>query len=323
MILRTGNQKRWLRRTGIALALVLGTCIARYGVGRVNADRNAIRIYTVKEVPAPPVSFEGTLRLATFNIAHGRGTNDTTNWSNAEDRHERLLQISRLMREHADIVVLNEVDFDASWTAHENQAQFLARHAGYPHVMEQRNFDVSLPFYRLRFGNALLSRFPIRSAQFVKLPPRSDWENRLAGSKQGSLVDIQLNNEVTLRFFVTHLEWRDETTRSQSGEILSPLISESPLPFFCLGDFNCTPTMAAAGSEPVNETTLDTLLRIGGVKAFRSPPLSPDEFTYSSWQPAIGIDWILIPKDWEFDNLDVLDVELSDHRPVFATVRMP
>jgi len=51
-----------------------------------------------------------------------------------------------------------------------NQAAWTADRAGYPHYATQRNYDVSLPFFKMRFGNAVLSRWPIDRVQQVKLP---------------------------------------------------------------------------------------------------------------------------------------------------------
>jgi len=74
-------------------------------------------------------------------------------------------------------VVLNEADFDATWSGGINQAQWIAKHAGYPYHVEQRNYDVSLPFFKPRFGNAILSRWPILDAEQIELPAVSKWES--------------------------------------------------------------------------------------------------------------------------------------------------
>ena len=75
------------------------------------------------------------LRVACYNIAHGRGVPfDNWNGESKEVRLQRLLDIATQIREiDADIVALNEVDFDSSWSHGENQAEFLARNAGYPY----------------------------------------------------------------------------------------------------------------------------------------------------------------------------------------------
>ena len=51
-------------------------------------------------------------------------------------------QIAALLRTiNADVVVLNEVDFDSTWTHSVDEARYLAEKAGYPFLAEQRNID--------------------------------------------------------------------------------------------------------------------------------------------------------------------------------------
>ncbi|HZD03894.1 MAG TPA: hypothetical protein VE173_03220, partial [Longimicrobiales bacterium] len=88
----------------------------------------------------------------------------------------------------AHVVVLNEVDFHSTGSGGLDQARFLARHAGYGTWVEQRNFDLRLPFLVLAFGNALLSRLRVGGARWVALPRLSRLEAILAGAKASSIV---------------------------------------------------------------------------------------------------------------------------------------
>jgi endonuclease/exonuclease/phosphatase family metal-dependent hydrolase len=313
----------WLRRILLIAGLLIAVTVIQYLLNRLFADRSAVRVQSL------PVSgnvaaqtFDGTLRLATFNIAHGRGTNEG-NWSRAEDRSARLQAIAELLRrQEVDIAVLNEVDLAAWWTGHENQAQIIARKAGFAHVVEQRNFDVSLPFFRLRFGNAILSRYPVASAEFVKLPVRSKREQGLAGAKHGVVADIRLNEKQTIRLFAVHLEYRDEETRARSTEVIAARTKESPYPFVCLGDFNSLPNVFAEGQNAGKRWAMEVLLEGGSMRTMPTSQPTPDQLTFSSFSPHISIDWIFIPSAWEFSKFEVHDVQLSDHRPVFADVRI-
>jgi len=87
-----------------------------------------------------------------------------------------------------------------------------------------------------------------------------------------------------------------------------------------VGDFNCTPAFASSKPD-AGTTTLDTLLNTGRLKTIPPTRLTPDQFTFSSFAPTAAIDWILTPPDWELVTQQVLDIQLSDHRPVFAEVR--
>ena len=94
----------------------------------------------------------------------------TSNWQGGtlKERETRLTQIADLLRDlDADIVVLNEVDFDSSWSSSTNQARYLAKQAGYPYWAEQRNLDFRILIWKWRFGNAVLSKYPIIEAGVV------------------------------------------------------------------------------------------------------------------------------------------------------------
>ena len=42
--------------------------------------------------------------------------------------------------------------------------------------------------------------------------------------------------------------------------------------------------------------------------------------TFRSDKPTHVIDWVMIPKSWEFQTYEVVDSTLSDHRPIVALV---
>jgi endonuclease/exonuclease/phosphatase family metal-dependent hydrolase len=320
---RTGRfAPRSLRRFvlvgGVVLAVAAGHCL----INRLFSPRNAVSVRTIQTPGfSPDARFDGTLKFAAFNIAHGRGTNEG-NLSHRAGRRARLKAIAELLQQHqVDIAVLNEVDFGAVWTGHENQAEIIAREAGFAHLLEQRNFDAALPFQRLRFGNAILSRFPIKASQFVPLPAFSERERRIAGSKQGVLADIHVDDQLTIRAFAVHLEPRDELTRIRSAAAISACATNSPYPFFCLGDFNCSPASAEIESTSREPSAMDMLLKHGRLKIVPAHRLTPERFTFASFAPTVAIDWVLVPMDWEFISHEVPNVQLSDHRPVLAEVR--
>jgi endonuclease/exonuclease/phosphatase family metal-dependent hydrolase len=265
------------------------------------------------------------LKLATFNIAHGRGTNES-NFSPAAERFQRLKKIAEMLKEEkADIVVLQEVDFDAAWTGHEDQARVIARAAGYKYVLEHRNFDVSFPLVRFRCGNAILSNHRIVASHLVPLPVFSKWEQLVAGAKQAVCVDLQVAKDERVRLLAVHMEPRDEATRVRCSEPVLKCAAASPYPFFCLGDFNSTPTNFPGAAE-ADRGGLSLLQVLRESKAFQirpeDPPV-PDQLTWPSFAPSRLIDWIMVPNRWNIVDYGVRHTDLSDHRAVFAEVRRP
>jgi endonuclease/exonuclease/phosphatase family metal-dependent hydrolase len=320
----TRKTRRWLRWAILVPLLFLAVPVVWYTQNRMRAKQAAILVTESgaagggqQRTPAPE-----TLTLACFNIAHGRGTNDS-NWSDRTERDMRLVDMARLIRDQgAHVVVLNEVDFDSAWSGHEDQARIIAEFAGYRHVLEQRNLDVALPFFRLRFGNAILSRYPIEAPRLVEYPPLSSWEHWAAGSKQGVCADIVLAPDTRIRIMAVHLEHRDAAIRERSAEGILKCAQESSLPFFCLGDFNATlQGFPAAGSGKVPGAAADLLLKSGRFKTSPMSEPTQDQLTFPSYAPDRTIDWIMVPSGWQIVTQQVVATRLSDHRLVRMQVR--
>ena len=268
------------------------------------------------------------LRVACYNIAHGRGVPfDNWNGESKEVRLQRLLDIATQIREiDADIVALNEVDFDSSWSHGENQAEFLARNAGYPYWVEQRNLDFRIGTWKWRFGNAILSRHPVSEAKSIELPDYSVRETLLAGKKRGVAGYVNLDKTrfpslPTIGFMAVHLSHRSEQLRVDSAKMIGEIVSDLDMPVIVAGDFNSSPPGFAKSST--TESGQNAILTFDESQRFqRSPVTTPElsEMTFPSNAPEQVIDWILIPNEMDFLDYQVINVGLSDHLPVTADV---
>ena len=305
-----------------AFLLVLAVLIGPYLFSRMLSPWRRVRVFS-DNVEA--VGHEGaTLRVVCYNIAHGRGATDD-NWEEfGEEKATQVTEIGKFLKEtDADIVVLNEVDFCAVWSGHRNQAEAIARESGFPYRAEQRNLDFRLIYGSCKFGNAVLSRYPIVDAEVVNYPAQSSWEDWLAGSKRGVVCTIRLSPGRQIRVVAVHLEHRDETTRVASANMILDAVRSSEIPLIAAGDFNSTPTgFPHSQASPKGANAMDNLAASG---LFRTRPQElpkAEELTYSSYQPRSVIDWILIPSQWKFGEYRSVDTLLSDHRPVVADVEM-
>jgi endonuclease/exonuclease/phosphatase family metal-dependent hydrolase len=275
------------------------------------------------ESPSPPPA---ELRVAICNIAHGRGAT-AGNWGGGgrAARTVRLREIAALLAERKpDVVVLNEVDFDSTWSGRVNQAAVIAREMNMPNRAEQRNVDVSLPFLRLAFGNAVLSRFPIRKARVVELPAYSTLEMLAAGRKKGLLCRLELPGGRELRLLAVHLEHRDEEVRVAAARVIERLRTAEKTPLLAAGDFNSSPRRyPQADLTADGRTALSLLLEGKGFGAAVKENPGPADFTFPSMAPVKAIDWVLAPAGWRLLEHTPLDSRLSDHRPVFVRVALP
>lgn len=267
------------------------------------------------------------IRVLAWNLAHGRGDAESgwfRNWRGGsdEERVARLGRMAMLLREaDADVVVLNEVDFDAGWSDGLNQAEVLARSAGYEVRVEQRNYDLQLPFTRYAFGNAVLTRLPLRDAEWMELPVHSRLEDLALGAKAASVVRLETTHG-PLSVVAVHLEPRGPETRLAAVRTVQRLRSGERAPLILAGDFNAAPPgWPGSGSR----TVLGELLDLGwrSPRADRAP--EPEEWTYPSSDPERSIDWILVEPPLQVTEARVLagGGDLSDHAPVLAVIEVP
>lgn len=318
--------RRKLRRVLLAVGALAALVVVWYVVGRLTSPLRAARIVASvgADAPPPPRPAPALLRIATCNIAHGRGLSDS-NWAGRDGEAQlgRLRAIGRLLAEEKpDVVFLNEADFGSTWSRGVNQAEVVAREAGLPCRAEGRNIDVAIPFLAFRFGNAVLSRFPIVEARAVDYPALSRLEAAFAGKKRGLLCTLELAGGGRVRVLAVHLEHRSEDARSAAAEVIARLAADGGPPLVAAGDFNSTPAgYPNEQRDAAGLTALSRLLESGRFRAAVKPAPGPDDFTFSSDRPRMAIDWILVPPGWRIAGQRALDSQLSDHRAVVAEVR--
>jgi len=270
---------------------------------------------------------QADLSLVAYNIAHGRGLSESnwteSNWTGetGQTRLQRLDAIATLLAQiDADVVVLNEVDFDSSWSHHVDQARYIAEKAGYPYVAKVHNLDFRVLGWTWRFGNAVLSKHPIRVASVVDLPSYATWEVAVAGKKRALRCEVEAP-QGSFVVIAAHLSHRSEAVRAESADVLSSEVSRSKLPTIVAGDFNSAPTGFPHSSKDAQGRNAIEVLS-ANQSLSRIPAELPDasEFTFSSNDPQQVIDWFFIPSDWSVVDYRVTKTELSDHRPIHTTI---
>ncbi len=191
----------------------------------------------------------------------------------------------------------------------------------------------------VRFGNAVLSRWPIAASRVFPLPTGASDEHRSL-----LLAEIQ-SPRGALPFFVTHLNWRlhHGAVREQQVVVVSEIIKrEAPikgLPPVLVGDFNAEP-------DATEIRFLKGLHAIGGVSTYfadcfgivgEGPGVTFDSrsnpFAASTHEPLRRIDYVFVrgpdgqargkPLSARVVLTDVEDgVAASDHYGVLAEVSM-
>ena len=223
-----------------------------------------------------------TLRVLSYNIHHGE----------AMDRkfdYDRLANtISRLK---PDVVALQEVDNQTKRASGVNQAAELGKRLKMNHV-----FGNALYYSGGQYGEAILSRFPLKNAKAHHLPYSFGNEPRTALE-----VTVKPDNGIPDFIFVgTHLCHESEATRLEQTQELDALFAgRTDCSVIMAGDLNARPH-----SEPMK-----VLLGKNWIDAVA---------------PNSKIDYILLRKTdpWKIVKTEVIDEPIvSDHDPILTTLQ--
>jgi endonuclease/exonuclease/phosphatase family metal-dependent hydrolase len=256
----------------------------------LDPDRRTTAAFADRETQ--PVEFAATrlLRIATYNIHGGHGAWAHSAWRMVEPIAKVIAELD------ADIIALQEVPLGGS---HVPDMLAHLRDVTGMHAVEGATLDTP----RRRYGNAVLSRLPIRAARSLDLSFHHRREPR------GALdADIECGSTL-IRVVATHLGL-SASERSKQVRALLAAFDTSALPVILLGDIN---------EWFVHGRALRTL-----VTHFRRAPAPR---TFPTFWPIFALDRIWVhPGEWLTDvsvHRSVLARSASDHFPLVARIEVP
>jgi endonuclease/exonuclease/phosphatase family metal-dependent hydrolase len=243
------------------------------------------------------------LRVMTFNIHHGAGT----------DGRLDLSRIAQVVREaEVDVVGLQEVDrhFGAR-SDFVDQAAWLAKELNM-HAVYGANLDLdplSPDQPRRQYGTAILSNAPILDWDNTYLPRFGDHEQR-------GLLRARINARgVPVQIYNTHLQHNDAAERLAQAQAIKHLIGTPQDSVILLGDLNATP------AAPEIRTLVEELIDVWEAAG------TGTGYTYPTENPTKRIDYIMQSGDVIARAIAVLTSPVaeaaSDHLPVLADVALP
>jgi endonuclease/exonuclease/phosphatase family metal-dependent hydrolase len=244
---------------------------------------------------APPQRDPRTLRVMTFNIHIGVGM----------DKQRDLARIANVIKAaDVDVVALQEVDVRTRRSGTDvDQLAELAKLTGmHGRFGKGRDFDGG------EYGQAILSRRPIKDLVVHKLPGDSVQEERVA-----LFATIEQPAPLPELLFVgTHIHHVGENYRLPQAREINRLLKDAmskPTPaVLLLGDLNAKP-----------DGQVMTLMR-----ELWEDPTADAGMTFPADKPDRKIDYVLLPKGhkWTVVSAKVVDEPVaSDHRPVVVELQ--
>lgn len=247
---------------------------------------------TLVACSTPPTAEPLRLRVMTYNIHHGRGADGQIDL----DRIAAMIH-----RADPDLVALQEVDVKTKRSGVVDQAAKLAEVTGmHPYFAE------AIAFQDGRYGNAVLSRYPIKAHYRHALPAEPSQEKRAV-----AVTSVEPWQSITMRvvFAGTHLCHLSEKTRLRQLRSIEGNRAYQGMATILAGDFNFTPD-----SEPyqamIDAGWLDTAAAFGDPRP-----------TVPAANPKDRIDYVFVrpAERWRVIDVRVLDEPIaSDHRPVLV-----
>jgi endonuclease/exonuclease/phosphatase family metal-dependent hydrolase len=233
------------------------------------------------------------LKVATFNIHHGQGT----------DGYLNLMRIAEVIRAlDVDIIGLQEVD--KNWgnrSQGQNQLAFLSgildMEAHFGPALSRKG-EQGYGYY----GNGVLSKHPIIKA-------RNHHLKRLDGSEDRAFIETLIRvGDKKMVFITVHLglsEWERHMHLNQ----LLERVDESDCPVVVVGDFN-----SPSDSELIE--MMGRRMTDAFAVAGRGEGVS-----FVNSVSSVRIDYIWVSKDFEVLESRTFATIASDHYPVTATLR--
>lgn len=216
---------------------------------------------------------------------------------------ERVIDFDKVARTISelspDVVGLNEIRGAGSAPEHDAQTETLSSLTG----MKYYYFAQAIGGEKKPYGNAILSRIPIVSAERIFIPdPEAEERVGKFHYETRCILKARLENGYTL--LITHFGLNPD---EQANAVETVIANLEPERCILMGDFNMSPDDALL--LPIRERLTDT------ADAFDAPRLS-----FPSVEPARKIDYIFVSPDVRVISADIPQIVTSDHFPYVAQI---
>lgn len=206
--------------------------------------------------------------------------------------------------EDPDVVALQEVDVGTHRErAPKQNGKDFATELGFRTGMLSA-YGKTIEYKDGYYGIAILSKYPLASVERVYLPKTKH------GKEQRALLiaEVEYKENTYFTFVSTHLDYTNTKERQVQVKKLNEVLKKEPYPVIVAGDFNANPD-----AEEIAHGMADW------------KPLTNSDATIPAKKPKNKIDYIFGYPAAKWEGVDTStydDVQLSDHLPISATVRL-
>lgn len=201
----------------------------------------------------------------------------------------------------ADIVGLNEMRSKGIRDDYDRQVDILSALTGLDHFFFAKAIDFP---NRGPYGNGLLSRYPIVSAESIPIP---DPEPRKYDGYYETRCVLKARLEGDITVLACHFGLNPDEQENAVATICDHLADTKCI---LMGDFNVLPDDPVL--DPIRRRMKDT------ADTFRAPL-----FSFPSDAPDRKIDYIFVSPDISVEEADIPAIVASDHRPHTAIIHIP
>ena len=232
------------------------------------------------------------MKIMSFNTQHCLGY--------IENKIDFDIMAKVILDFDADIVGLNEIRGLGSHPEYTAQADRLSELTGMKYFYFAKAIDVEGGG---PYGNAILSKIPIVSAETISIPD-PEHEANARGYETRCILRAELEGGLTV--LVSHFGLQPDEEANAVDTVIKTLSENRCI---LMGDFNVTPEDPVLA--PIRDKMKDT------ADLFDEPKLS-----FPSDIPERKIDYIFVSKDIEVVSADIPPIVASDHRPHTAILKI-
>ncbi|GAA4842960.1 endonuclease/exonuclease/phosphatase family protein [Algivirga pacifica] len=290
----------------------------------------------LEQYPFPSPSAHGdTFKIISYNIGYLSGMTNNLNVRPSKKMYDRHLERAKkyFKEQDADIIALQEVDFDSKRSYRVNQHMELINHLQMGHGALAVNWDkqyVPFPYFppsvhfgKMLSGQSILSKYPITFQDRIVLEEVKDrpfYYRQMYLSRLAQVTKLKLQEKEVILINV-HTEAFIKETRYNQISYLHSLFKRyaRDYPVLMVGDFNSDPAYEEAAIELfLSDKTIESAIP----KEFAE---DKEVLTYPSDAPYELLDFIFYNKDKiEPVGWEVLESfgQVSDHLPISFSFRL-